>query len=133
MPDPLPVPDVIVSGAVARKRPLAVVATTHTVGWAWSSGTSGSRIVVLKRPFLSTLTRARTLCGSTRPLRWLGEAVIVINTVSPAGHDEPLTVTESPIAADATESTINGLPGVGLAGLVAVGAGCGGTRVDCGS
>jgi len=66
-------------------------------------------------------------------LRWLGEAVIVINTVSPAGHDEPLTVTESPIAADATESTINGLPGVGLAGLVAVGAGCGGTRVDCGS
>ena len=63
-------------------------------------------------------------------LRWLGVVAIVINTVSPAGQDEPVIVTGSPLAPDATDRTIAGFPGAGLAGLVALGIGCGGTRVD---
>ena len=65
--------------------------------------------------------------------RWSGAVAIVINTVSPAGQDEPVIVTGSPLAPDATDRTIDGFAGAGLAGLVAAGTGCGGMRVDCGS
>ena len=43
---------------------------------------------------------------------------MVINTVSPAGQDEPVIVSGSPLAPDATDRTIDGFACPGLAGLV---------------
>ena len=65
--------------------------------------------------------------------RWSGAVAMVINTVSPAGQDEPVIVSGSPLAPDATDRTIDGFACPGLAGLVGLGTGCGGTRVGCGS
>ena len=70
MPDPVPVSDVIVSCAVGLEAAVGGGGNHRHRGFFWSSGTSGSRIAVLKRPFLSNLdTRHNAL--------WINEAVVV--------------------------------------------------------